>query len=290
MRRTTRRLYAMRAAIVPALFLAAQLLSAQPNMLQKPLDNSAQIVSKVGIDQRLNAQVPLSLRFRDESGRDVRLSDYVKDRPVVLILAYYRCPMLCTEVLNGALKAMRTLDFDLGKEYVALTVSIDPRETPQLATEKKSSYITSYKRAGAADGWHFLVGPQESIDTLARAVGFRYVYDGGSDQFAHAGGMMILTPQGRISRYFYGVEFSPNDLKFGLMDASDNKIGSLVERTVLLLCFHYDPTTGKYGFMVMSVLRIGGAITILGFLTFWYRAWRRERAKRDAGTAAPTAA
>jgi protein SCO1/2 len=219
---------------------------------------------EVGIEQRLNERVPLDLKFRDDAGREVTLHDYFnKGKPVVLSLVFYKCPMLCDQVLTGLLGSMRSVSFDAGKEYDVVTVSFDPRETPELAAEKKDNFVRRYNRAGAEKGWHFLVGDQESITRLTDAVGFHYNYDPKTDQFAHAAGIMILTPDGRLSRYFYGVEYFPNDLRFGLMEASDEKIGSLADQ-LLLYCYHYDPATGRYGPAVMRIMRLGGAATVLG--------------------------
>ncbi|MBS1912096.1 MAG: SCO family protein [Bacteroidetes bacterium] len=266
-------------------WLAPGCLHAQPNLMAPRPDNSTEVVNRVGIDQRLNEQVPLDLEFTDETGRKVRLSEYVNTKPVVLVLAYYQCPMLCSEVLNGLVKSMRVLDFDAGKEFNVLTVSINPKETPQLAAEKKTNYIKNYGRPGAENGWHFLTGEQSQIDALCTAAGFRYVYDPNTEQYAHAGGIMVLTPTGRLSRYLLGVEFSPNDLKFSLMEASANKIGTPVDQ-LLLLCYHYDPTTGKYGFAIMTVLRIAGIITVGAIALLWYRTVKADRRKRAAETSA----
>lgn len=233
----------------------------------------------VGFDQRLNEQVPLELEFRDEAGARVMLGQYFGKRPVVLSLVYYNCPMLCTLVLNGMLRAFRTLSFDAGGQYEAVTVSIDPRETPALAAAKKRTYIESYRRAGAERGWHFLTGEQKPIEALARAVGFRYAYDAASGQFAHAAGIVVLTPGGRIARYLYGVEFSPRDLRLSLVEAAANRIGTPVDQ-VLLLCFAYDPATGKYGAVVMNLLRAGAVATLAAVGGLVLILLRRERRAR----------
>lgn len=230
----------------------------------------------VGIDQRLNEQIPLDLTFRDETGKSVQLRQYFNDKPVVLILAYYECPMLCTMVLNGALRAFRALSFDVGDEFQVITVSFDPRETPELAAKKKKSYMEAYERAGAADGWHFLTGDEPAIKALTQAVGFRYKYDPETEQFAHASGIMILTPQGRLSRYFYGIDYGPRDVRLGLVEASEGKIGSPVD-AVLLYCFHYDPKTGKYGAVIMNIVRVAGVSTLVILGTFMIVMFRRER-------------
>ncbi|HYG80527.1 MAG TPA: SCO family protein [Pyrinomonadaceae bacterium] len=219
---------------------------------------------EVKIEQRLNEQVPLDLKFKDDAGREVTLRDYFdKGKPVVLSLVFYKCPMLCDQILTGLLGSLRSLSFDVGREFDVVTVSFDPRETPELAAEKKLNFVRRYNREGAEKGWHFLTGDQENIARLTDAVGFRYDYDEKTDQFAHAAGIMVLTPDGRVSRYFYGVEYFPKDLRFGLIEASDNKIGSLADQ-LLLYCYHYDPATGRYGPVVMRIMRLGGVATVLG--------------------------
>lgn len=228
----------------------------------------------VGIDQRLNHQVPRDLSFFDEAGRLVRLREYFGGKPVILSLVYYECPMLCTEVLNGLVSSLKVLSFDVGKQFVVVTVSFNPRETPALAAAKKEKYLQRYGRPAAA-GWHFLTGKQESIDELTKAVGFRYAYDAKTGQYAHASGIMVLTPEGNISRYFYGIEYAPRDLRLGLVEASANKIGSAVDQ-LLLFCYHYDPSTGKYSAIVMNFIRLGGIITVLVLGTFIGLSLRRK--------------
>jgi protein SCO1/2 len=260
------------------LLLIASLAGAEAR-LPKPLD-------QVGFDQRLGQPVPAELRFRDETGRQVRLADYLGRKPVVLVLAYYECPMLCTMVLNGLVGSLRALEFSAGREFDIVTVSFDPREPPALAAAKKSGYLSRYGRAGAAAGWHFLTGAEPEIQSLTRAVGFRYVYDPESDQFAHASGIVILTPDGRIARYLYGVEFAPRDLRLGLVEASANRIGSVVDQ-VLLFCFHYDPKTGRYSAAALGSVRIGAALTVAALGLFVASMVRRER--RATGAAGPAA-
>jgi protein SCO1/2 len=233
----------------------------------------------VGFDQRLDESIPLDLTFRDEAGRPVTLGSLFRGRPVILNLAYYRCPMLCTLVLNGLLSSMRALPFDVGKEFDVLTVSFDPEDTPEQATQKKATYLGEYRRPGADAGWHFLTGDAASIEALARAVGFRYHYDPDRKEFAHAAGIAVLTPAGRIARYFFGVEFSPRDLKFGLMEAAEGHIGSPIDQ-LLLFCFHYDPSSGRYTTAVLTVVRAGGVLTLLILAAFIAWAVRRERAGR----------
>lgn len=242
------------------------------------------------IEQRLGSQVNLDLEFTDSEGRSVRLGDYFGDKPVVLALVYYECPMLCTLELNGLLKAMRALDLSAGEEYQVVTVSFDPRETPEMAAEKKEEYLRQYTRAGffdrevLAEGWKFLTGDEAAIAELADAVGFKYVYDERTDLYRHASGIMTLTPEGRVSRYQFGVEYSARDLKFNLMEASKEEIGGLAD-AVMLYCFHYDPTTGKYGFVVMNALRIaaGGTLLLLGgFVILHLLRDRRRRTEESA--------
>jgi protein SCO1 len=239
------------------------------------------IFEKVGIDQKLDSQVPLDLEFVDDAGRVVRLRDYFGDKPVVLTLVYFECPMLCTLILNGTLRAMRALDFTAGEEFQVVTVSIDPEETPALAAAKRAQYLENYQRDGAAPGWQFLTGREDQIQALADAVGFRYAYDPISGEYAHAGGIMVLTPEGRVSRYFYGVEYSARDLRLGLVEASDNRIGTPVDQ-ILLYCFQYNPLTGKYSFAIMSALRVGGVLTLLGIALLLIFMIRRERVRASA--------
>ena len=235
------------------------------------------LLSKIGIDQRINHTVPLDLPFVDENGRDVKLGDYFGKRPVLLALVYYECPMLCTQVLNGVTGALKVLSFDVGREFDVVAVSINPREGPGLAAAKKQAYVERYGRPQTADGWHFLTGREENIRALANAVGFRYEYDEETKQYAHGAGVELLTPKGVIARYFYGIEYSPRDLRLGIVEASEEKVGSPID-SVLLLCFHYDPTTGKYGATAMTMVRVGAVVTMIGFAAFLFVAVRRERA------------
>jgi protein SCO1/2 len=231
------------------------------------------ILKNVGIEQRLDAQIPLGLKFRDEAGREVKLGDYFGKKPVVLSMVYYECPMLCGEVLNGEASVFSTLRFDVGKEFEVVTVSFDPTEGPDLARGKKRTYVERYGREGADQGWHFLTGPQESIAALTKAVGFNYAWDPELKQFAHAAAIMVVKPDGKIAQYFYGVEYSPKDLRFGIIQASQGKVGTVVDQ-VLLYCYHYDPRTGKYGAVVSRVLKVAGGLTVLilgGFLIIMFR-------------------
>ncbi len=238
-------------------------------------DTRPPALREVGIDQRLDAQVPLDASFRDEDGRTVTLGRYLGSKPAILVLAYYECPMLCTLVLNGLTKALRVLSFDVGKEFDIVTVSFNPSDTPALATHKKANYVAEYGRPGAAEGWHFLTGDQPSIERLAKSVGYRYKWIPEEKQFAHAAAIIVLTPAGRVARYFFGVEFAPRDLRLGLIEASENKIGSVVD-ALLLYCYHYDPVTGTYGPAAMNLIRIGGLLTVIALASYMVIMWRRD--------------
>jgi protein SCO1/2 len=240
------------------------------------------LLREIGLEQRLNEHVPLDLAFRDEAGHDVRLGDYFQHgRPVVLVLVQYGCPMLCTQVLNGLTDGLRGVPLNAGGQFQVVVVSFDARERPALAAAKKASYVENYGRPGAADGWHFLTGEQESIDRLTEAVGFRYRYDAKHDQFAHPSGVMVLTPDGTLARYFYGIQYSPRDLRLALVEASGGKVGSTVDQ-VLLLCYHYDPAEGTYTPTVMNFVRLAGALTLVGLGVYLGRSWYRERGLRSA--------
>ncbi len=243
--------------------ISGSLLHAQTN---RPADYRPTILRNVGIDQKLNQQVPLDIPFRDENGSTVRLGDYFGQRPVILSLVYYECPMLCTTSLNGLDQSLKELKFNLGTDFNVVTVSFDPTEQPSLATAKKAVYVGLYGRPGAAAGWHFLTGDQESIDRLTQAVGFRYNYDPTIKQFIHATGIIVLTPQGKVARYFYGIQYPAGNLRLALVEASQGKIGNPVDE-VLLYCCEYDPMTGKYSLIISRVLKIGAAVTILSLGT-----------------------
>ncbi len=242
-------------------------------------------LAHVGIEQRLDEQIPLDLSFRDETGKSVRLADYFGKRPVILNLVYYQCPMLCGEVLNGLESSLRLMKFDVGKEFEVLTVSFNPKETPEMAAAKKAEYLKRYNRAGAAEGWHFLTGPEESIAALTQAAGFEYQYDAQTGQYAHATAIMILTPEGKIAQYYYGVDFPPKDLRLGIIQASQNKIGTVVDQ-VLLYCYHYNPDAGRYGAIVSRVLQLAGGATIFILGTFLLLMFRIDSSRKNkAGTA-----
>jgi protein SCO1 len=219
-------------------------------------------IQAILFDQKLDSQLPLNLPFVDENGEQVLIGRYFGENPVILIMAYYECPMLCTLVLNGLVDSLQALDFLPGREMQVLTVSIDPRDTPELAAEKKANYLAEYGRPETAPGWHFLVGEDPAINALAEAVGFNYFYQDDIDQFAHPAGIVVLTPSGRVSHYFFGIQFNPTDLRLALVESSENRIGNLVDQ-VYLLCYAYDPEIGGYGLVIQNVLRIAGAGTVL---------------------------
>src|SRR5271155_2381048 len=221
-----------------------------------------ELLKEVGVDQKLNDQIPLNLAFRDEHGNPVELAQFFGAKPVILSLVYYDCPMLCTQVLNGLERSLKDVPMDIGKQFNVVTVSIDPTERPVLASAKRALYAGLYGRPGAVEGWHFLTGEEAQIKRLADAVGFRYAYDSESKQFAHASAIMMLTAQGKISRYLYGIQYSSRDLRLGLVDASEGKIGTPVDQ-ILLFCYHYDPATGKYSLLISRVVQAGGALTVL---------------------------
>jgi protein SCO1/2 len=238
-------------------------------------DPPAGILAEIGIDQKLNAAVPLDLPFKDESRRDVHLRDFFHGKPVVLSLVYYECPMLCSLTLNGLVKSMRPLAFNIGDEFEVVTVSFDPNEKPELAAAKKDVYVKDYGRPGAETGWHFLTGQAEAITRLTEAAGYRYKWDKDTKQWAHVSAIMVLTPDGRLSQYLYGIEFSSRDLRLSLIQASRNKIGTLVDR-ILLYCYHYNPETGKYGLVIMNTVRIASLATVFALAAFIILSRRRE--------------
>jgi len=234
-------------------------------------------LAKIGIDQKIGQQLPLDLTFRDEEGREVKLGQFFGARPVVLALAYYDCPMLCTQVLNGMSGALKTLSFDAGKDFDVVVVSIDPRDNFRLAANKKAAYVERYGRPQTAAGWHFLTGTDASIKPLAEAIGFRYAYDANIKQYAHGAAIYVATPKGIVARYLLGIDFAPRDLRLALVEASNNQLGSVTDK-VLLLCYHYDPSVGKYGVAILNSVRVGFIGTVTGFLAFLFVSLRRERA------------
>jgi len=228
----------------------------------------------VGIEQKMGAQIPLDLPFMDEFGRTVTLRQY-STKPVILALVYYQCPSLCNMVLNGIVRSARSLTMTAGEEFEVVAVSFDPHETPEMAAAKKTAYMKEYDRRGSEGGWHFLTGAEASSRTLADAVGFHYAYDALSNQYAHASAIIILTPEGRATQYFYGIEYPARDVRLALVDASHNRIGSAIDQ-VMLYCYHWDPARGKYGLVIQNVLRIAGLLTLFSLLTFMAIMFRRD--------------
>jgi protein SCO1/2 len=267
------------ALVLPASAFAQGMGMQEPQL--DPASKKPVILQKVGIDQKIGQQLPLDLHFTDERGATVRLGQYFGTRPVVLALAYYECPMLCTHVLNGMAGALKTLTFEAGKDFDVVVVSINPREGPQLASEKKTAYLETYGRPHSARSWHFLTGKEPDIQTLAAALGFRYAYDDRIQQYAHAAAIYVATPAGVVARYFLGIEFPPRDLRFALVEASQNRLGTIGDK-VLLLCYHYDPATGRYGAIALGAVRIGGVLTIVAFLAFLFVSLRNERRAESA--------
>jgi protein SCO1 len=257
-----------------ALALAAMALLALPARAQQA--GPPPILREVSIAQPLNEPIPPDILFRDENGKTVHLGDYFGKKPIVLSLVYFDCPALCTEVLNGELRTMKAISLDLGKDFDAITVSFEPKDMPALAKAKRDVYAGQYGRPGAADNWHFLTGEQPSIDALTQAAGFHYAYDSASRQYAHAAAILVLTPHGRIARYFYGVTYPARDVRLGLVEASEGKIGTPTDHA-LLYCYQYDPMTGKYGLIVMNIVRAAGLLTVLVLGIFMFVMFRRER-------------
>lgn len=235
---------------------------------------------EVGYDQRIGERVPMDLAFRDEAGRDVRLGDYFQKKPVILVLAYYECPMLCDLVLQGVVTTLKPLTFHPGKDFEVVVASIAPGETPEMAAETERGILARYGRAGAEEGFHFLTGPQASIDALTRAVGFRYVYDKERNEYAHPAGMVILTPSGKVSRYLFGIDYPPRNVRFGLIESAEDRLGTPVDQ-LLLYCFHYNPTIGRYSTAVMNILRLGAGATVIGLLALVLLLRRRESRRVD---------
>jgi protein SCO1/2 len=268
-------------ALSAVLTLAAPRAGAQLTDPVQRIGIRPDLLKNVGIDQKLNQQIPLDLTFRDENGKTVQIGKYFGRKPVVLSLVYYDCPMLCTQVLSGMEASLRNISLNIGEDYNVVTVSIDPSEDAELAHVKQELYTGVYGRPGASEGWHFLTGDEPQIKKLADSVGFRYAYDPDSKQFAHASAIMVLTPEGKISKYFYGITYPSRDVRLGLVDASEGRIGTPVD-SVLLFCYHYDPATGKYGVMVSRLIQGGGLLTliVLGILIFVL--FRNERHQHQA--------
>jgi protein SCO1/2 len=241
---------------------------------------SDESLKRIDFDQKLQQQVSTGLQFRDETGKVVKLGDYLGKRPAILVLGYYGCPMLCTLVLNGLVESLQDVRLNPGKDFEIINVSIDPRETPALAAAKKRAYLKRYRRAGAEQGWHFLTGEEAAIRQLADEAGFRYAYDTTAKQYAHPSGLVILTPEGKVSRYFSGVSYSNKEMNSALVAATANKIGSPIQQ-FFLLCFHYNPVTGKYGPLIMTMVRVGGVLTVVLLGATIVRLSRREPARQD---------
>ncbi len=237
-------------------------------------------LNEVGIEQKLNEQLPLETEFKDENGKTVKIGEYFGKRPVILALVYYECPMLCSEVLNGLTGTLKGLNFSVGKEFDVVAVSFNAKENdvPDLAKSKKESYVRRYAREGSENGWHFLTGTQDSIDKITNAVGFGYKWDEETKQFAHAGAIMVLTPEGKMSKYLYGIDYAPKDVKFAIMESAQSKIGNPVDQ-LMLYCFHYNPATGKYGLQILNIIRLGGLLTLFGMGTMFFVFWRRNKNK-----------
>ena len=242
-------------------------------------------LQKVRIDQRLNSQVPLNTPFRDETGKAVRLSDYFGKKPVLMALVYYQCPMLCTQILNGMVRSLKLVSFNPGQEFEVVVISFDARDKPALAAAKKVSMLKTYGRPETANGFHLLTGDLAAIQAVTKSVGFEYFYDVHTDQFAHASAIYALTKDGRLSRYFYGIEYAPKDVRLGLIEAAQNKIGTPVDQ-ILLFCYHYDATTGKYTPVAMNILRLAGGVTLVALGGFVITMLRRDAKPRDDGRAA----
>jgi len=289
--RTMMKTAAMAAAVFVCLTLQASKTLAQVStygekFLGPVSDKPSPVLNKVGIAQNLNQQLPLSLTFIDDHGQQVQLASYFGKRPAILALVYYQCPMLCSEELNGLTGALQMVNFVPGKDFDVIVVSIDPSEGTDLAAAKKRSYVKRYGHPESANGWHFMTGTQPNIDALAKAVGFGYVKipgpDGKLDQFAHASSIQIVTPEGRLAQYYMGVEYSPKDLRLGLVEASANRIGSTVDN-ILTYCYHYDPQTNKHSLIVARVVQLGGFVTIFTLGGFMLVMFRRDARHENNG-------
>ena len=266
------------AAVVLAPALTAQV-SSYGDKQMGPLNQKSSILDKVGIAQHLDQQLPLNLTFTDDAGKQVQLGSYFGSKPAILALVYYQCPMLCSEELNGLVSALLMVDVTPGRDFNVIVVGIDPSEGTDLAAAKKRSYVKRYGKPETADGWHFLTGTQPSIDALTHSVGFGYVKipgpDGKLTQFAHASAIQIVTPQGKLAQYYMGVEYSPKDLRLGLAEASNNRIGSPVDN-ILTYCYHYDPGTNKHSLIVARVVQLGGLVTMVSLGGFMFVMFRRD--------------
>jgi protein SCO1/2 len=266
------------AALIAVAVTTASAQSNVPGVNPSPLPPSSQtpsVLADVRFDQRLNERLPLETRFKDDEGRDVALGDYFGAKPVVLAFVYYECPMLCTQVLNGLTTSLMILTETVGREFDVVAISFDARETPALASGKKKSNLDRYKRPESAAGWHFLTGDEAAIKAVTDAAGFKFVWDEPTQQFAHPSGIIVATPDGKLSRYFFGIEYAPRDVKFALIESSAGRIGNAIDQ-LLLYCYHYDPASGSYGFIAMGAVRVGGALTVLALVGFVVVSIRRE--------------
>jgi protein SCO1/2 len=243
-----------------------------------PSSSVPSALREIGFDQNIGERLPLDVPLRDEAGQVRPIGAYFGARPVVLLFAYYDCPMMCTLAINGLASALGVMSLEPGRDFEIVTVSFDPRDTPASAAAKKATYLEHYKRPGAREAWHFLTGDEASIERLTKAAGFRYVWDEQTKQFAHPTGIIVLTPDGRLARYLFGIEYGPRDLRLGIVDASAGKVGNVAD-ALLLYCYHYDPETGRYGLAIMRAVRIAGAATVFGLVTFIAVMVRSERRK-----------
>lgn len=279
---TIRKLAATAVVVLSGIAARGQAAAPKVNPGEGATNQKISILDQVGIEQRLNQQIPLDLEFTDESGKPVHLRQYFGSKPVILSLVYFQCPMLCSQVLNGLSGALNgVVRFNVGRDFNIVTVSFDPRDMAANAADAKKRYMQRYRRPGSQEGWHFLTGKQEQISALAQAVGFRYAWDPQIQQFAHASAIMLLTPDGRVAQYYYGIEYAPRDLQLGLIEASQGKIGNLVDQ-VLLYCYHYDPAKGKYGAVIFNILRLSAAATVLVLGGFMFIMFRREARARQS--------
>ena len=274
------------ALTIATLLTSASLAAAQGSMRldrSLPSNEAPAILKNVDVEGHLNAQLPVDLTFRDETGRTIKVRDLLREgRPVIFVPAYYECPMLCTQVLNSLFTSLGVIKLDPGKDFEVVVVSFDPKEPYGLARDKKAAYMAKYKRPGTESGFHFLTGDETSIAPLLATVGFKYQYDPAIDQYAHPAMIAVLTQDGRISKYFLGIDYSARDLRFALIEASEGHVGSTFERKVITWCYNYDPTTGTYGLLTMRLVRAGGVAFVVAMLTFWTVMWRRERATAAA--------
>jgi protein SCO1/2 len=274
-------------ALLLVALVAAAASGAKADAAKVPKPPQAQLLEGVTFEQRLDAQVPMDVELIDDDGHSTTLAECVDDRPAIFVLAYYRCPMLCNQVLVGLARSLRGGSLRPGEDLEVVVVSFDPDDTVEMAAAKKDSVVTAYDRDASGEGWHFLTGEAKVVTQLAESVGFRYAYDQASAQYAHASGIVILTPSGRVSKYFYGIDYPTRDVRLALVEASAGRIGTMVDQ-LLLYCFHYDPLTGRYGLAIMRVIRAGGVLTVVALAGFVWTALRRERRGQAGAAAAPS--